>query len=196
MEIKKVIVGGLGTNCYILSGEKEQVIVDPGAEPEKILNKIDRNKKLSYIFLTHGHFDHISAMPELKNIFNDAKILIHKNDIGLYNKINEQFSLFLNEDTNIKLPFPEVIINKELEIIIEDQVIKIIETPGHSEGSISFLMGNNLFSGDLIFENNIFGRTDLEGGNEEKMQLSIEKINSLSGPINIFPGHGEGFLIN
>lgn len=155
MEIKKVVVGLLETNCYILIKENHVLIIDPGDESDKIKEVVGENQ-VDGILITHYHFDHIGALKELKNDYHAQVFDIHK---------------------------------KEGENHIELFTFEVIYTPGHKEDSISFLFENDMFVGDFIFKDSI-GRTDLEGGNEENMKQSIQKIKQYSDDITIYPGHG------
>ncbi len=156
MKIKTVKVGYLLTNCYILEKDNRTLIIDPGAEFQKIKKEI--TKKISGILLTHHHDDHIGALSQ----FKDEPIYDYKN---------------LKEG-----------INK-----IDNFTFNVINTPGHTDESISFLFDDVLFSGDFIFKNSI-GRTDL-GGNNEDMKNSIKKILKYKD-IEIYPGHGEKTTLN
>ncbi len=173
MKIKKIVVGPLLTNCYIISSDDEIAIIDPGDEGEKILAEIEK-EKLKYIILTHYHFDHVLAAEELKEK-TGAKILIHEADKKF---LNFQIDQYLKENDKIK---------------IGKEVLKVIHSPGHSKGSICLIGKNEIFTGDTIFKNS-YGRTDLLGGSEKDMKNSLEKISKiLKNGITIYPGHGEIF---
>jgi glyoxylase-like metal-dependent hydrolase (beta-lactamase superfamily II) len=175
MEIKKIDVGSLSTNCYLVSSDKEIVIIDPGDEPEKILAEIKKTKaKVKYIILTHYHFDHVLAAQELKNK-TGATILIHEKDKDF---LDFSADRYLKENEEIK---------------IGQKALKVIHSPGHTKGSICLLGDNEIFVGDLIFEEG-YGRTDLKGGSGEEMQASLKKISKiLKSGMTIYPGHGNIF---
>jgi len=173
MEIKRVVVGPLLTNCYILISEKEAIVIDPGAETEKILKEIE-GKKLGYIILTHYHWDHTLAVPKIKEK-TGTKILIHKNE---KNFIKFKIDQFLDGGEEIR---------------IGNEYLKIIHMPGHTKGSICILGENFIFTGDTIFEDG-FGRTDLPGGSEKDLKESLKKLEKMiKSKMKIYPGHGEPF---
>jgi len=173
MKIKKIIVGPLATNCYLVASDKEVGIIDPGDEAEKILTKI-KKAKAKYIILTHYHFDHLGAAEKIKEE-TGAKILIHQAE---KNFINFPIDQFIKENDKIK---------------IGSEFLKVIHSPGHTKGSLCLLGKNEIFTGDLIFKNG-YGRTDLAGGSSEDLRNSLKKLSCLlKERMTIFPGHGEKF---
>jgi len=175
MEIKTLVVGPISTNCYLVSSGKELVIVDPGTNPQKILREIENlGLELKSIILTHSHFDHISAVPEIKKK-TEAKILTHE---------IERYSLNFPIDVSLK---------EGDEIKIGKEVLKVLHTPGHTPGSICLLGKNFVFTGDTLFKNGV-GRTDLPGGSAEYLKKSLQKLSKFLKPgMIIYPGHGEIF---
>ncbi len=177
MQIKRLIVGELEANCYLLVSENELAVIDPGDEAERILREIKQFKAgLKQIIITHCHPDHILAVPEIKRQTN-AKILIHEEERQFSNC---QADEFLKEKDKIN---------------IGTVSLKVIHTPGHTPGSICLLGDNFIFTGDTLFEN-AYGRTDLPGGSDKQMQNSLKKISALL-KLNtiIYPGHGKPFKI-
>jgi glyoxylase-like metal-dependent hydrolase (beta-lactamase superfamily II) len=173
MEIRQLVVGPILTNCYILISGKEVIVIDPGFELEKILKEVE-GKKLNYIILTHYHFDHVNDAPKLREK-TGAKILIHKEEKEF---IKFQPDKFLDDGDEIKIGY---------------ETLKIIHTPGHTRGSICILGKDFIFTGDTIFENG-YGRTDLPGGCEEDLKMSLEKLNKIiKKGMKIYPGHGSIF---
>ncbi len=173
MEIIQIKVGQLDTNCYILKAKKEAIIVDPGGDTEKILEKIEDQDVI--IVNTHYHFDHTTANDDLKKKLN-AKILIHESEKEY---IDFEADKFLKE-------------GDELEI--DGKKLKVINTPGHSEGSICLLGDNFALTGDTLFDGG-YGRTDLPGGEPAAMFKSLNRLNEiLKNDMTIYPGHGEPFV--
>lgn len=190
MIIKKIVVGELMTNCYLLGCKqtKATAIIDPGAESEKIIKEIDKaNLEPKFIILTHGHGDHIGAINGLKKKYN-IPVYIHENDKELLENSYLNFSAFMfGKETSI-------IADKKLKdndtIVLGNFKIKVLHTPGHTPGSIVLKCNNILFSGDTLFQNGI-GRTDLPGGSYDKIINSIKtKIFSLPDDTIVYPGHG------
>lgn len=181
--IKKIVVGGMETNCYLVYDEKskEGMIIDPGAESERIIDEINKlNLKILYIIVTHGHGDHIGALDELKKSTN-ARVLINQDDLPWFN-------LFSVTSADGYLKENQVINLGSLKL-------KVLHTPGHSEGSISLLGEDFIFTGDTLFSGAV-GRVDLPGGDEKKLFSSIrEKIFTLPEKTVFYPGHGDGCTI-
>jgi hydroxyacylglutathione hydrolase len=198
MKLNYVVVGLLETNCYICSNsKKEAIVIDPGFEPGKILNEIKKdNLDVKFIILTHGHFDHINAVSEVKEVYSDAKIYIHEKDIEWY-KRGKQIAKDSFGITFADMSMPDT---KDLEYMKEGDVIKLDEislkvmhTPGHSAGCVSLIDEDDkiVFSGDTLF-NGAIGRTDLIGGSSSDILISIkEKLFRLDGDYKVYPGHGS-----
>ena len=188
MEIHELVVGELQTNCYIVTSElNHAVVVDPGDEAEKILEKVrELGVKVKYILLTHGHFDHINAADAVKKAFPEAKIVVMAEDKDLCD--------------NPTLVSPRVSGGTDPDLLFADgDKVKLDEldfvymaTPGHTKGSAIILCGDKLFTGDTLMSRGC-GRTDLFGGSTKAMRQSLKKIGELPGEdYEIFPGHGPG----
>ena len=175
MQIKSITVGSIATNCYLLIDQHEMAIVDPGAEPDKILKQVAKTKaKVKYIINTHFHFDHILANRQIKEK-TKAQILIHQNELEFIDFVPDRI---LKENDTIK---------------IVESILKVIHTPGHSLGSICLLGQGFILSGDTLFKN-AYGRVDLPGGSMEDMERSLKKLANLIKPgTKVYPGHGEIF---
>lgn len=185
------------TNSYVICNEKtkEAMVIDPGGEPEKIIEMLDIFKaQLKYIFLTHCHADHIGAISDLKNA-KGGKILITRDDSeGLYNK-----NISLADYVNMELPELEAdsrIDDGDL-IHIGDIEFKVIATPGHTKGSCSLYCEKErlVFTGDTLFSGT-WGRTDLPSGNFVEIMDSISnKLMMLPDETIVYPGHGKTTMI-
>lgn len=175
MEIKTLIVGPISTNCFLIFSKQEAVIIDPGGNPEKILQEIKKSGNiLKYIILTHSHLDHISATQEIKQK-TGAKILTHE---------VEKYSLSFE---------PDILLKKGSEIKIGDVTLKVLHTPGHTPGSICLLGRDFVFTGDTLFKEGT-GRIDLPGGSSKYLQESLQKLSKyLKLGMKVYPGHGESF---
>ena len=190
MIFKKLIVGALGTNCYIFGSDKtnEVVVIDPGGNAETIINSIDELKGNPIaVLLTHGHFDHTTKV---------GKILRHFQIPLMYNKKEYDSGTFKHKEANRWLVEGDVIDIGEIRLLA-------LETPGHSPGSLCFytsdvemFKGNEIsgivFTGDLIFRGSI-GRSDFQGGNQNLLFESIRKKIMYDKGINdnfiVCPGH-------
>lgn len=192
MKIKVIPVGSYEANCYVLmeASSKEIVIIDPGAEPNIIINEInDMGGTVKNILLTHGHADHTGAVSALVQRYN-VPVYINNNDKKLIDKGSLMFDKFISNELNVKFIKDNDIIS------IGNLDIKCIETPGHTPGGICFLVENNLFSGDTLFSGSI-GRTDFDGGDFSTIISSIrEKLFILPENTVVYPGHGPQSDIN
>jgi glyoxylase-like metal-dependent hydrolase (beta-lactamase superfamily II) len=175
MKIEKIVGGFFLTNCYLLESEKEIFVLDPGFSAEKILKEIEKKKKkVKAILISHYHKDHTLGALEIKEKTKAPIFAGEKEKDFLDFKADK----YLKEGDKLKINSEELL---------------ILETPGHSQGSISFLGNNFIFVGDLIFQDG-YGRTDLKGGSEKELKETFEKLKKiLKKGIKIFPGHGPEF---
>lgn len=189
MLIKKIIVGPLENNCYIIGNDntRDAFIVDPGDEPDRIFELILENKlKINFIVCTHAHFDHVGAVPEIKEQTN-AKIVLHNEDLELYENIDKQAILWGYEVD--PLPPPDIIVSEGDKLNVGNLVFEILHTPGHSPGAISIYGEGILITGDTLFAGSV-GRTDLYGGDIRKLKNSFKRLMTLPDETKVLPGHG------
>ncbi len=193
MFIKRLSVGQLTANCYIVADEssKEAVVIDPGAEGDRILSVINENDlEVKYVFNTHGHIDHIAANSDLLEETN-AQLLIHKDDAEFLQNPELNLASFIGgAGSEIELPQADKLLEDGDKIKCGDLVFEIIHTPGHTPGGICLKVNNLLFSGDTLFSLGI-GRTDFPLGSQQKLKESINKIVILEDDVEVYPGHGE-----
>ncbi|MCR4404586.1 MAG: MBL fold metallo-hydrolase [Candidatus Acetothermia bacterium] len=177
LEVERLVLGELETNCYILNWGGEAAVIDPGADEEQLLERL-AGQRVRYILLTHGHPDHLGGAPRLKREFPQAELLLHGADLdGLRWFLPDlEPDGLLEEGTLIALGK-------------DGESLRVLHTPGHSPGSVVFLADERLFVGDLLFSGSI-GRTDLPGGSQEAMDRSLRRIMELDGDFLIHPGHG------
>jgi len=197
MFLKKLVVGALETNCYLIGCEKTKkaAVIDPGGEEEVdlILNLLQENNfDLKYIINTHGHIDHIAGNRKLKSK-TTASLLIHKLDADMLVDTNKNFSIFMGKE--ICSPPADIFLEEGDEIILGSLKLTVFHTPGHTPGGISLILDNVIFTGDTLFAGGI-GRTDLPGGSYQDLQRSIkEKLLILGNGKIIYPGHGPDSTI-
>jgi glyoxylase-like metal-dependent hydrolase (beta-lactamase superfamily II) len=188
--VGRLVVGPLQTNAYLLweKGEDEAMVIDPGAEAENILLALEsRNLSLGYILATHGHFDHIGAGRKLQEE-TGAPFALHRRDLFLLEGAERQGALFGVEIG----PPPEVDIPLRggEKIGVGGLLGKVLPTPGHTPGSVSYHLRERAFVGDLLFAGSV-GRTDLEGGSQEALLNSLTTVILLLGDGTlVHPGHG------
>ncbi|MGB9612641.1 MAG: MBL fold metallo-hydrolase [Candidatus Margulisiibacteriota bacterium] len=180
MNIHIFIVGPLETNCYIVEDEKnrEAIIIDPGDEPEKILDFLEKHPlKVREIIVTHGHFDHVGAVWQIKEKLK-VKVLMHKNDLPL-----------LSLTTS---PLPDRLLIEKDRVDLGELSFEVLHLPGHTPGSIGLYCEKEkvLFSGDTLFAGT-WGRTDLPYSSEKDMATSLKKLLKLPPETKVYPGHGE-----
>lgn len=191
MIIKRFIAGRLENNMYLVADEKsgEAVLIDATEDLPEIKETVKKlGVKVKYILLTHGHFDHILGLNSLKKSLN-APAVICKDDLVISENINEFTRLFGLPDS--VPPKYDMYIKDGDEILLGSYKIKVIHTPGHTEGGVCYLVDGKLFSGDTLFKGSV-GRTDLFGGNFNKLSDSIKnKLFKLDDKIEVFPGHGD-----
>lgn len=180
-------------NSYILADSGEAMVVDPFATDEIISTIKEQNLELKFIVITHGHFDHIIGIDTLKNAFPGAKILIHPKDMDKPGNSEKNLSVMFG--TNVKITSPMSSIKEGDSVKLGHTIIKVLDTPGHTEGSIVLLAGNNMISGDTLFKDSV-GRTDFPGSDQSDMKNSLKKIMALEDTLKVYPGHGESTILS
>ncbi len=190
MLIKTFVVGQLQTNCYVVTDEAtlECAVIDPGAESGRILNYIEDNKlKLKCVFITHGHFDHTMGVPALFEA-TGARVFINVKDAN-QKSVDEDFKRcggMAGSETEGGLAF----YSEGDSIRVGNLEFKVMETPGHSRGSVTLLCQNCLFTGDTLFKDSC-GRTDFEGGSYDVLMKSLKRLYQLPGDYEVYPGHAD-----
>ncbi|MBI5025685.1 MAG: MBL fold metallo-hydrolase [Nitrospirae bacterium] len=189
MIIRKLVVGPLEANCYIISDEVtgDTLVVDPGDEPDRILDLIEETGlRVTTIVCTHAHFDHVGAVGDLRDA-TGAKLLIHKGDSELYAGAQDQ-AAFWGFDLNA-LPEPDGFLNEGDSLKIGSMTFNVLHTPGHSPGGICLYGNDHLITGDTLFQGSV-GRTDFHGGDMTKLRESFKRLLDLPEDTIVFPGHG------
>lgn len=195
MELETIAAGPLGVNCYVIGCEKTKfgAVIDPGDDAPLIIDSIKRHRfTIQYILLTHGHVDHLAHLAKIKKA-TGAAFLMHRDDAFLLKGLFAQALMFgLPNPGN---PQPDRFLSDGEDIGLGELTIRVLHTPGHSPGSVTYFVDNKLFVGDLIFAGSI-GRTDLPGGDYETLIRSVQdKIFTLDPKIEIYPGHGPATTV-
>ena len=188
MKLYHLTSGLLGVNSYFLVNEetKNAILID-GGESYKTIKKAeqDLNIKITALLLTHAHFDHAGNAKALQD--DGVKVYISeidapklKNDLNLAGDFGRKFD-YLDADYKF---------NDGDELEIEGIKIKVILTPGHTDGSATFLVDNMLFTGDTLFRLSI-GRSDFPTGDKKLLINSVKKLFSLQGDYSVYPGHED-----
>ncbi len=190
MQIYRMVVGIVETNCYIIADEKTKqgAVIDPGADGKLILYKLkELGLEVSYILLTHTHYDHIGAVAEVKRA-TGAKIAVSMEDAAGLTEGRWNLSAFTGEP--IEPSDADILLKDGDKLQLGELIIQVLFTPGHTKGGVCFLVGDDLFSGDTLFDLEV-GRCDLPGGNLDTLVRSIKtKLMPLDDGVRVYPGHG------
>ena len=176
MNVRKLTLGLYQTNTYILSNGTEAAVIDPGYEPDTILDALE-GLTLKAILLTHGHFDHVGAVRELV-VETGCEVWIHAAEGTMPPMV-----------TAGPLYYTRTYDEGDTICPISGVEITVLHTPGHTPGSVCLLCGRDLFSGDTLFEGSC-GRVDLPGGNGHQMVASLRRLAALQADYQVHPGHG------
>ena len=185
MTIQTLQVGPIMTNCYLLCDEEAKVcaLIDPGDDAERVEKLVEQSGcQLRYILLTHGHFDHTSAVRPLLEVYPDVPVYIHEKDAVdgrggelMFTRLDEKHQRYYKEGDALPLG---------------GLTLRVMETPGHSEGSVCLLLDKEhvIFAGDTLFRCSC-GRCDFPGGSYPKMLTSLARLAALEGEWRVLPGH-------
>ncbi len=189
LTLERIPVGSIAAICYLISDASGQtVIIDPGADPEKILKRLqDKQRTPVAILLTHGHYDHIEAVAAIKAHY-PIPVMGSKDDAFLLEGSRQ--SIFVGRPVDPVVLDQAVTDGQVLSLCGEDWTV--ISTPGHTPGSVTYCVGDWAFTGDTLFANGAVGRTDLWGGSTDMLKTSIrEKLFKLPDAVWVYPGHGN-----
>lgn len=196
LEIKSYSDGSFSAECYIVkdSVSGEAFIVDAGTFDNRLVRLIKEMsiEKFKYILLTHGHFDHIMGVKQLRDTFG-GEIVIHKNDALCLTDSNAS----LGDYFGLKHEFvdADIIVTEGDSLDFANEKIKVMHTPGHTKGSVCYILGDVIFSGDTLFCSSM-GRTDFPGGSNIEMAASLKRLRDMEGDYTVYPGHGESTTLD
>ncbi len=191
MLIKTYVAGPVQANNYLVIDEasKEAILIDCSDYVPEIVNYVSENDlTVKYILLTHGHFDHVLGINRMKEALN-AKVYVHESDKEQVLHTREVMTMFGLPTAGVENP----VIDGTLPAVLTlgENEIKVIETPGHTPGGVCYLIGDDLFSGDTLFQGTI-GRTDLPAGSFSQIRHSVvDVLFALDDNIKVYPGHGS-----
>lgn len=186
MTIHSLPLGAYQTNTYILENDGCCVIIDPGFAPETILTFLaQKDLTIDAIMLTHGHFDHVGAVEKILEVTGCSLWLSEKD----WQQGADPASLSFYPLANHNLPNMHFYAEGD-EISAAGMTFTVLETPGHTPGSVCLLIENALFTGDTLFAGSC-GRTDLPGGSWTTIQKSLRRLSTLDSALQVYPGHGD-----
>jgi glyoxylase-like metal-dependent hydrolase (beta-lactamase superfamily II) len=196
LQFISVTTGKWNESCYIVFDKNlRAIIIDPGDDFDLInIAIIDNNLTTLAILCTHAHFDHIASVSELKDLYK-IPFYLHSGDYFLLKQANF-YKQFFDGKKNISIPTVDVDLLFTKSLKFGDIQIQVIETPGHTDGGVSFLIENMLFVGDNLINYKI-GSTKLPGGNKEKLKQSIRNILSIDNcDLILLAGHGDKMTLS
>ena len=184
LQVHALTLGAYQVNCYIIHDEKSTscCVIDPGYEADTILDKLSElGLTLEAILLTHGHFDHVGAVRDIA-ADTGCQVYLCADDLCLPTNLTAgklYYTQTYAEGTRLHLAGLD---------------ITVLQTPGHTPGSVCLLIGDSLFSGDTLFAGSC-GRTDLPGGSWTDMQNSLKRLSQIEANLWVLPGHGESTML-
>ncbi len=192
MTISTMAVGELEANCHIVSdAEQHAVLIDPGAEPNRILAYLGEKQLTPVaILLTHAHFDHFGAATGILDVYT-IPIYVHTLDVPLLLSAQESLADYLGMQEAYR-PIAEsqirTIEEGEALKFSEELTFQVLHTPGHTPGGVCYRHKDVLFTGDTLFFQSV-GRVDFPGGNIKDMRASLRRLGSLAGDCTVYCGH-------
>ena len=184
LKVHALTLGAYQVNCYIIHDEKSPscCVIDPGYEADTIVDKLSQlGLTLEAILLTHGHFDHVGAVRDLA-ADTGCQVWLCAEDLALPTNLTAGPLCYTNtyaEGTTLHLAGLD---------------ISVLQTPGHTPGSVCLLIEDTLFSGDTLFAGSC-GRTDLPGGSWAQIQTSLKRLAGIEANLWVLPGHGESTML-
>lgn len=194
MQIQHLVLGMFGTNCYIVSGNcpGKCILIDPADRADKIMESMKKNNLIpEAVLLTHGHYDHFLAVPDLQKMWPDLPVYCHPKDCPVEKEEYDMGRMFptVSALDNVK-PISAGVLLKEAGF-----EIRVMETPGHTPGSVTFFIEDAMFTGDTLFCGSI-GRTDFAGGSVQQMAASLRRLAKIPDNYYVYPGHESTTTLN
>lgn len=190
MKFEVFVTGPIETNTYLVYSGKEAVVIDPGFSCANAITTRAKELKveIKLILNTHGHWDHITDNFELQKLTN-AKVACGAGD---EDRLSKPSDLGWHLPFTLKASKPNLLLKDGDEITISREALRVINTPGHTPGSVCFYSEEDklLFTGDTLFAG-AMGRTDFPGGDELLINESLKRLTQLPQDTKVFPGHGE-----
>lgn len=188
MKVSYKVFGDLDNNCYLLLDEttNKSALIDCTVADDRMRELIG-DTELQYILLTHGHFDHIGGVRDIKKEYG-CKVVISSVDAPMLSSGKASLAAFCGAEQNDTEP--DITVQDGDEIEVGTLKIKVLSTPGHTSGSVCYVVGDALFSGDTLFYCSC-GRTDFPTGSSDDMIKSLKKLAYLDGNYKVYTGHNQ-----
>ena len=189
MRIRAICPYSFGSNTFLLISGSHALVVDPSVSVQALSSVLsEEGAALEGILLTHGHFDHTVSVDTLRDTFK-VDLFVHENDAVMLTdgKKNGFYEFYGKECVH---GAPQRLLSDGNELMLGEETVKVIHTPGHTKGSVCFHCGDFLVTGDTLFADSV-GRTDLFGGSHSELEVSLDRLRSLDGGLTIYPGHGN-----
>jgi len=184
-----VVGGPIDVNTYVVCTQEACVLIDPGAEVEKVATAVG-NRRVSAVLLTHAHFDHMLYAQYWLD--QGAKLYVHLLDVPALREASLNLSGMIR--TTLALDAEPIAVAEGDSIEEAGLSFTVLHTPGHTPGSVCYRCGDALYSGDTMFYQS-YGRVDFPGGSMRQMRDSLQRLTALDGEIRVYPGHGNATKI-
>ncbi len=188
IQVKSLLLGDGDANCFLVTDEAtgKSALIDCAVWNPQMQTFIG-DADLEYILLTHGHYDHILGVADMQKTYG-CHVAIHLRDAAMLK--NPALSLAIHLGLEQAEVVPDTVLQDGDTVMLGESEIKVLHTPGHTLGSVCFMCGAHLFTGDLLFKGTC-GRTDLPGGDWDTMKQSLRRVRDLEGDYQVYPGHSQ-----
>jgi glyoxylase-like metal-dependent hydrolase (beta-lactamase superfamily II) len=188
--VRGIVVGSFAENCWVIGNRRtgEAICVDPGDQPHEILAMArDMGVRIKYIANSHAHIDHVLGVAGVRDA-TGARFLLHEGDVGILRGTADTARRWMGAEIP-QPPDPDGFLDDLDEVDVDGLKLRVLHTPGHTQGSVCFYADGVVFAGDTLFAGSI-GRTDLPGGDyDQEMASIVERLMSLPDDTIVLPGH-------